>query len=125
MLEIKVPELAESITEGTISQWLINIGDKVTKGDSVVELETDKVNIELNAEYSGTISKILKETGEIVEVGDVIAIIEENTAVGATPSTPVVPTAALEKSAEEILHQQSSQPAPEISKAARPIATPA
>ena len=45
MIEIKVPELAESITEGTISQWLINVGDKVEKGGSVVELETDKVNV--------------------------------------------------------------------------------
>src|SRR3954453_22910103 len=94
MLEIKVPELAESITEGTIAQWLINVGDKVTKGDSVVELETDKVNIELNAEYSGVVTKLLKEPGDIVEVGDVIAIIEENTNAGASP---VVPVAAPEK----------------------------
>jgi 2-oxoglutarate dehydrogenase E2 component (dihydrolipoamide succinyltransferase) len=122
MIEIKVPELAESITEGTISQWLINIGDKVTKGDSVVELETDKVNIELNAEYSGVVSKLLKETGDIVEVGDVIAIIEENTASG---DTPVVPAAAPERLAEETVNQQSNQPEPELSKGARPIASPA
>ena len=122
MIEIKVPELAESITEGTISQWLINIGDKVTKGDSVVELETDKVNIELNAEYSGVVSKLLKETGDIVEVGDVIAIIEENTASG---DTPVVPAAAPERLAEETVSQQSNQLEPELSKGARPIASPA
>ncbi|PGY10661.1 2-oxoglutarate dehydrogenase complex dihydrolipoyllysine-residue succinyltransferase [Bacillus sp. AFS031507] len=125
MIEIKVPELAESITEGTISQWLINIGDKVTKGDSVVELETDKVNIELNTEYSGIVSKLLKETGDIVEVGDVIAIIEENTAAGATPGTPTVPDAAPERPAEETFNQQSNQPEPELSIAARPIASPA
>jgi 2-oxoglutarate dehydrogenase E2 component (dihydrolipoamide succinyltransferase) len=122
MIEIKVPELAESISEGTISQWLINIGDKVTKGDSVVELETDKVNIELNAEYSGVITKVLKETGDTVEVGDVIAIIEENAAEGATPA---VPTAAPEKPAEETLNQQSTQPEQELPKAGRPIASPA
>jgi 2-oxoglutarate dehydrogenase E2 component (dihydrolipoamide succinyltransferase) len=121
MIEIKVPELAESITEGTISQWLINIGDKVTKGDSVVELETDKVNIELNAEYSGVLTKVLKEPGDIVEVGDVIAIIEETTAAGATPA---VPAAAPEKTAEvETLNQQSTQP--ELPKATNPIASPA
>ena len=56
MIEIKVPELAESITEGTISQWLINVGDKVEKGGSVVELETDKVNVEIIAEDSGIVS---------------------------------------------------------------------
>ncbi|MFL6556267.1 MAG: biotin/lipoyl-containing protein, partial [Bacillus sp. (in: firmicutes)] len=123
MVEIKVPELAESITEGTISQWLINIGDQVNKGDSVVELETDKVNIELNAEHSGVVTKVLKEPGDIVEVGDVIAIIEENTAAGATPA---VPAAAPEKKAEaETLNPQSTQPEPELPKAASPIASPA
>ena len=123
MIEIKVPELAESITEGTIAQWLINIGDQVTKGDSVVELETDKVNIELNAEYSGVITKLLKETGDIVEVGDVIAIIEENTAAGAIPA---VPTAAPEKTEEvKTVNQHNSQPERELPKAASPIASPA
>ncbi|MGQ0516404.1 biotin/lipoyl-containing protein, partial [Bacillus sp. D-CC] len=63
MIEIKVPELAESITEGTISQWLINVGDKVEKGGSVVELETDKVNVEIIAEDSGIVSKLLGEPG--------------------------------------------------------------
>ena len=122
MIEIKVPELAESITEGTIAQWLINVGDKVTKGDSVVELETDKVNIELNAEYSGVVTKVLKEPGDIVEVGDVIAIIEENTAAGATPS---VPSATPEIKVEETLNQSSTQPEPELPKGNSPIASPA
>ncbi|WP_144549251.1 2-oxoglutarate dehydrogenase complex dihydrolipoyllysine-residue succinyltransferase [Bacillus sp. X1(2014)] len=122
MIEIKVPELAESITEGTIAQWLINIGDKVTKGDSVVELETDKVNIELNADYSGVVTKFLKEPGDIVEVGDVIAIIEENAAAGATPA---VPAAAPEITVEETLNQPRTQPQPELPKGNSPIASPA
>ncbi|MEH7309143.1 2-oxoglutarate dehydrogenase complex dihydrolipoyllysine-residue succinyltransferase [Neobacillus drentensis] len=122
MIEIKVPELAESITEGTIAQWLINIGDRVNKGDSVVELETDKVNIELNAEYSGVVTKVLKEPGDIVEVGDVIAIIEENTTAVATPDFPAAP----EKKAEvETINQQSIQSEPELPKATSPIASPA
>ena len=119
-MEIKVPELAESISEGTISQWLINIGDKVSKGDSVVELETDKVNIELNAEYSGVVTKVLKETGDTVEVGDVIAIIEDNTAEGT-----VAPTTNPEHPVEETLNQQSIRSEQEVQKANRPIASPA
>ncbi len=122
MIEIKVPELAESISEGTISQWLINIGDKVSKGDSVVELETDKVNIELNAEHSGVVTKVLKEPGDTVEVGDVIAVIEENAAEGVTPS---VPAAAPEKTANEPLDQPSGQQEIELPKTDRPIASPA
>ncbi|MGG1400072.1 2-oxoglutarate dehydrogenase complex dihydrolipoyllysine-residue succinyltransferase [Bacillus salipaludis] len=122
MIEIKVPELAESISEGTISQWLINLGDSVNKGDSLVELETDKVNIELNAENSGIVTKVLKEPGDTVEVGDVIAIIEENIAERAIP--PVL-TAAPEKLVEETLNQQNAQPEKELPKATRPIASPA
>ncbi|WP_394173754.1 2-oxoglutarate dehydrogenase complex dihydrolipoyllysine-residue succinyltransferase [Guptibacillus hwajinpoensis] len=73
MIEVKVPELAESITEGTISQWLIKVGDKVEKGDNLVELETDKVNIEVSAENDGVIKELLKEPGDNVEVGEIIA----------------------------------------------------
>lgn len=122
MFEIKVPELAESITEGTISQWLIHIGDKVNKGDSVVELETDKVNIELNAEHTGVVTKVLKEPGDTVEVGDIIAIIEEDTVAG---NVETVPEVASEKTAEETVIQPVSQPEPETAKTTRPIASPA
>lgn len=78
MAEIKVPELAESITEGTIAQWLKNIGDYVEKGEYIVELETDKVNIELNSDFSGKIIEQKFAEGDTVRVGDTIAIIDES-----------------------------------------------
>ncbi|WP_394219946.1 2-oxoglutarate dehydrogenase complex dihydrolipoyllysine-residue succinyltransferase [Halobacillus trueperi] len=78
MKEIKVPELAESITEGTISEWLVKKGDQVEKGDPILELETDKVNVEVNADASGVIAELLREAGDDVEVGDVIAKVDEN-----------------------------------------------
>ncbi|WP_408006378.1 2-oxoglutarate dehydrogenase complex dihydrolipoyllysine-residue succinyltransferase [Pseudalkalibacillus sp. A8] len=77
MSEIKVPELAESITEGTISEWLVEVGDKVTKGDYLVELETDKVNVQVSAEDDGVITELLREPGDTVEVGEVIATLGE------------------------------------------------
>jgi len=77
MAEIIVPELAESITEGTIVQWLKKIGDVVTKGDRLVELETDKVNIEISSIYSGILTTVHVMEGSTVKVGDVIAVIEE------------------------------------------------
>jgi 2-oxoglutarate dehydrogenase E2 component (dihydrolipoamide succinyltransferase) len=83
MKELKVPELAESITEGTISEWLVNPGERVEKGDPVLELETDKVNVEVNAEYSGVLKEILKDAGDDVEVGDIIATVDENGEAGA------------------------------------------
>ncbi|WP_181349339.1 2-oxoglutarate dehydrogenase complex dihydrolipoyllysine-residue succinyltransferase [Thalassobacillus sp. CUG 92003] len=78
MKEIKVPELAESITEGTIAEWLVKKGDQVEKGDPILELETDKVNVEVNADAGGVITELLKEAGDDVEVGDVIAKVDEN-----------------------------------------------
>ncbi|MDQ0243441.1 2-oxoglutarate dehydrogenase E2 component (dihydrolipoamide succinyltransferase) [Bacillus fengqiuensis] len=122
MIEIKVPELAESISEGTVLQWLINVGDKVNKGESVVELETDKVNIEVNTDYTGVVTQVLKEPGDTVEVGDVIAILEENVAEGAAPA---VPAATPETPKEEVVNSSPVPAAPEVSKAARPIASPA
>ncbi|MFD1037604.1 2-oxoglutarate dehydrogenase complex dihydrolipoyllysine-residue succinyltransferase [Virgibacillus byunsanensis] len=78
MKEIKIPELAESITEGTIAEWLVKKGDRIEKGDPVVELETDKVNVEVNADNAGVLTEIICEEGTDVEVGDVIAKVDEN-----------------------------------------------
>lgn len=86
MKEIKIPELAESITEGTIAEWLVQKGDKIEKGDPVVELETDKVNVEVNADDAGVLTEIVSEEGEDVEVGDVIGKIDENAEAGAGAS---------------------------------------
>ncbi|GAA0470844.1 2-oxoglutarate dehydrogenase complex dihydrolipoyllysine-residue succinyltransferase [Alkalibacillus silvisoli] len=78
MKEIIVPELAESITEGTVAEWLVSEGDQVEKGDPIVELETDKVNVEVNSDYSGVIAEFLVGEGDDVEVGDAIAKVDES-----------------------------------------------
>ena len=98
--EIKVPELAESITEGTISEWLVKPGDRVEKGDPVVELETDKVNVEVNSDYSGVIVEVLAEEGDDVNVGDAIAKVDENAEAGAV-SEPAKEEPKEEVKAEE------------------------
>ncbi len=104
MKEIKIPELAESIMEGTIAEWLVNKGDKVEKGDPVVELETDKVNVEVHSEYTGVIVEILSGEGDDVEVGDVIAKLDENAEAGTVTTTDeevVEETPKEEKPAEQ------------------------
>ncbi|NFY44918.1 dihydrolipoyllysine-residue succinyltransferase [Staphylococcus aureus] len=77
MPEVKVPELAESITEGTIAEWLKNVGDSVEKGEAILELETDKVNVEVVSEEAGELSEQLASEGDTVEVGQAIAVIGE------------------------------------------------
>ena len=73
MSEVKVPEMGESIMEGTIAKWHVKEGDQVNQGDVLAELETDKVNIEISAEESGTIAQLLSKEGETVQVGETIA----------------------------------------------------
>ncbi|MNB81629.1 Dihydrolipoyllysine-residue succinyltransferase component of 2-oxoglutarate dehydrogenase complex [compost metagenome] len=75
MSEIKVPDLGESISEGTIYKWLVKEGDTVGQGDVLAELETDKVNLEISAEEDGVISAILRQAGENVAVGEAIGVI--------------------------------------------------
>lgn len=77
MAEVKVPELAESITEGTIAEWLKKVGDTVEKGEAILELETDKVNVEVVSEEAGTLQELLAEEGDTVEVGQAIAVVGE------------------------------------------------
>lgn len=120
MIEVKVPELAESITEGTVLEWLVKIGDQVSKGEGIVELETDKVNLEVNTEYSGVVTKVLREPGDTVEVGDVIAILEDNAAEG----TVRAEAEASKEPVKEEVQPPSTPSAPQNSKTLQPIASP-
>lgn len=88
MAEIKVPELAESITEGTLVKWLKNPGDPVEKGDYVVELETDKVNVEIISDYSGVLTDLRFAEGDTVQVGETIALVGEGSQASSEPAKP-------------------------------------
>ncbi|MBM5720590.1 2-oxo acid dehydrogenase subunit E2 [Listeria ivanovii] len=74
--KITMPKLGESVTEGTISSWLVKPGDTVEKYDAIAEVLTDKVTAEIPSSFSGTIKEILAEEEETLEVGEVICTIE-------------------------------------------------
>ncbi|MGC4379463.1 2-oxoglutarate dehydrogenase complex dihydrolipoyllysine-residue succinyltransferase, partial [Fictibacillus sp. Mic-4] len=124
MAEVKVPELAESISEGTIAQWLKNVGDQVNKGDYIVELETDKVNVEISAEEDGVLQEILKEAGDTVEVGEVIAVLGSGAGAAAPQKQEEQPkeTAEAPKAAAK---EKASSVEPSTTPADRPVASPA
>ncbi|CAM2009871.1 2-oxoglutarate dehydrogenase complex dihydrolipoyllysine-residue succinyltransferase [Acanthopleuribacter pedis] len=96
-IEIKVPQAGESVTEAMISEWFKENGDTVDKDEAVLELETDKANMELNADQAGTV-EILVEAGEVVTVGQIIGYIDTEGA-GANSADPA--PAAEEAPAEE------------------------
>ncbi|MBA2391138.1 MAG: 2-oxoglutarate dehydrogenase complex dihydrolipoyllysine-residue succinyltransferase [Ktedonobacteraceae bacterium] len=75
--EILVPTLGESIVDATIASWLKKEGDAVRRGDILLELETDKVNVEVSAEQDGVLQKVVKQVGDTVAVGEVLGVIEE------------------------------------------------
>ena len=76
--KILVPVLGESITEATISKWLKNEGDTVDADEPIVELETDKVNLEVPSPVSGVLEKINSKDGSVVEVGALLGLVSEN-----------------------------------------------
>src|SRR6266849_3452402 len=77
-VEIRVPTLGESIVDATIASWHKKEGDLIQSGDVLLELETDKVNVEVNAEQDGVLQKVTKQVGDSVAVGEVIAVIEDS-----------------------------------------------
>ncbi len=92
-----MPQLGESVTEGTISSWLVSVGDTVEKYDPIAEVMTDKVNAEVPSSFSGKIVDLVAEEGETIEVGNLICYIEtegsgeasEESSVSDKPETPV------------------------------------
>ncbi len=105
-VEIHVPELGESVADATVGRWIKQEGDEVSAGDALVELETDKINFEVEAEQDGVLESISKNEGDIVNVGEVIGTIGEGN--GAAPEQA-------EPQTEE--QAQAEQPEPEAEEA--------
>ena len=130
MAEIKVPELAESITEGTIAQWLKKPGDTVEKGEFIVELETDKVNVEVISEEAGVVQELKAEEGDTVEVGQVIAIVGEGSgeAAASAPKEEAPKATGIPAETSAPATQEAVEEAPAVeeqSSSDRTIASPA
>jgi len=107
--DIKVPTLGESITEATIGRWLKQVGEAVAEDEPIVELETDKVAMEVNAPVSGVMAEIISAEGDTVEVGAVIAKVDIS---GKAATVASAPKAA-----------PSAAPAPEAAAAPAPSAS--
>jgi 2-oxoglutarate dehydrogenase E2 component (dihydrolipoamide succinyltransferase) len=88
IIEIKVPPLSESVTEATLLTWHRKTGESINEGENLIDIETDKVVLELPAIKSGVLTKILKQDGEKVVAGEVIAVLDTE-AVAAAPKAKV------------------------------------
>jgi 2-oxoglutarate dehydrogenase E2 component (dihydrolipoamide succinyltransferase) len=102
MSNIVVPQLGESVVEARVARWLKKAGDRVEVGEPVVELETEKIDLEVSAEKSGVIASIARQEGEDVKIGELLAVIDESgaaattgTATTATASTSTAPATSV------------------------------
>jgi 2-oxoglutarate dehydrogenase E2 component (dihydrolipoamide succinyltransferase) len=96
MSNIVVPQLGESVVEARVARWLKKQGDRVEVGEPIVELETEKIDLEVSAEKSGVIASIARKEGEDVKIGELLAVVDESgTAASSAPSSaPAPPPAA-------------------------------
>ncbi|TXG81651.1 MAG: 2-oxoglutarate dehydrogenase complex dihydrolipoyllysine-residue succinyltransferase [Thermomicrobiales bacterium] len=111
-VEIRVPALGESLVDAVVGQWLKSEGDAVTRGETILELETDKVNLDVTADEDGVLSSIAHREGDVVTVGEVLGTIAAGAVAGNGASIPAV--------------EQAPAPAPEpVAAAAAPTPVPA
>ncbi len=117
MSDIVVPQLGESVVEARVARWLKKEGDRVEVGEPIVELETEKIDLEVSAERAGVIASIKRQEGEDVKIGELLAVLDESgaaTSGGGARSAPGPAAAA-----------PAAAPASEAAAAAKPPAAPA
>ncbi len=115
-VEIRVPPLGESLVDAVVGTWLKQEGDPVNRGESLVELETDKVNLDVTAEDDGVLARIERREGEVVTVGEVLGLVSASNGASAP-----VPEAV---SAPPVAPPQSATPAPEATPPIEPPSAP-
>ena len=94
MRNIVVPELGESVVEARVARWLKKEGDPVTVGEAVVELETEKIDLEVNADSGGVITSITRKEGEDVKIGELLAVVDETATAPASGNGSVAAAAS-------------------------------
>lgn len=118
--EVKVPQLSESIASGTLLAWRKQAGEKVQRDETLVDLETDKVILEVPSPVDGVLARVVQPEGAIVKAGETLAIIETETSAAATPVSAVVPPAP--KPAQE--PAKSVKPAESVPSPVTPVSSP-
>src|SRR5919201_657936 len=120
-MKVTLPEMGESVTEGTVAKWLKQPGDAVREGEALVEVTTDKVDAEVPAPASGRLSKILANAGQTITVGAPLAEIEvgaDGGAKAAAPTTSQAAPAAVEKPPTAPVVEKEPKPSAEATRVA-------
>lgn len=122
---IIVPALGESVVEATVARWLKKEGDQVAAGEALLELETDKVDLEVPADKSGTLLQIKRSEGEDVQIGDVLGVIDETQSVSEMSQSESKPSDAVAATEKEDEAPQQKDGSASATKNSEPVeATP-
>src|SRR5689334_14247979 len=117
MTDITVPTLGESVTEATVAKWLKQVGESVSRDEPLVELETDKVTLEVNAAANGVLSEIAAAEGATVNVGGLLGRIGDGAAVKPAPAKKAAAPAAAPAAAQQKADAAPAAPPPSASTA--------
>ncbi|KJS35084.1 MAG: hypothetical protein VR70_16385, partial [Rhodospirillaceae bacterium BRH_c57] len=109
-IEIKVPALGESVSEGTVAKWFKKVGDTVAVDEPLLELETDKVTVEVPAPSAGTIQEIVAAEGAEVEVGAVLCVLAEGDDAPAAKPAAAKTTDTEKPAAAPAVNKPAAQP---------------
>ena len=107
-IEIKVPVLGESVVEATVAKWMKNVGEKVNADEPIVELETDKVSLEVPSPKAGVLTDIVAKEGDTVEVDAILALLQEGAVAAAESKQPI------ENKNEEKIQPQAANLSPAV-----------
>jgi 2-oxoglutarate dehydrogenase E2 component (dihydrolipoamide succinyltransferase) len=121
MIDLTVPPLGESIVEATISRWTKAEGQSVAQGETLIELETDKITVEVPAPKSGILTKRLKAEGDVVSVGEILGQLDES----ATAATAAAGAAPVSAAPVAVASQAAASPAQRVAPSAQRLATEA
>ena len=129
-LEVTMPQMGESVVEGTVTKWLVKAGDRVSEDQPLCEISTDKVDTEIPSPGSGIIARLLASEGQTLPVGAALAVIESGSAAAQVPARQSAPAASAPAPAEPAPQTPSvatrspahprQQPVESVSVAARP-----
>ena len=120
--EVVMPQMGESIAEGTITKWLKSVGDHVERDEPLFEISTDKVDAEIPSPAAGTLTDIKFKEGDTVEINTVVAVLDGE---GAKPSVEVAAAKDQEAPAQAEAPQAEAKPAPVVKNTPPPAAKPA
>ncbi|MEY3816683.1 MAG: hypothetical protein RI966_660, partial [Actinomycetota bacterium] len=128
MADITLPQLGETVTEGTITRWFKKVGDAVAADEPLFEVSTDKVDTEVPSPVAGTLTEIRVKEGDTVPVGTVIAVVGASTGASVQPAPAPAPAPVAQPAPAPVAQpvaQSAPAPAPVMQPAPAPVAQPA